>query len=159
VRRAAIVGIVTLLMTATFVIAQDEPAEEIKPIGGLAFVDQLEVTVVNIPVFVTDKKGNAIPDLTREDFRILQDGQERVLTNFKLYSEEVYRDYREELRRIEATGRDHLPDAVNELPELRPSYMAIYVDHENLRPLDRNRVLNQLAGFVRNNCQPPVRSR
>jgi VWFA-related protein len=150
------VGIVTLLLTAMNGIAQDEPTEELKPIGGLAFVDEIEVTVVNIPVFVTDKKGNAIPDLTREDFRILQDGQERVLTNFKLYTEAVYREYREELRRIEASGRDHLPDAEIDLPELRPSYMAIYVDHENLRPLDRNRVLNQLAAFIRNNCQPPV---
>jgi VWFA-related protein len=154
--RASVVGFLSLLVILNTAAAQDEPNDELKPIGGLAFVDQLEVTVVNIPVFVTDKKGNAITDLTQEDFRILQDGQERVLTNFKLYTEEVYESYRDELRQIEAAGRQHHPDVVNELPELRPSYMAIYVDHENLRPLDRNRVLNQLATFVRENCKPPI---
>lgn len=155
-RRTAVVWVVTLLMAVCGVVAQDEPTKELKPIGGLAFVDQLDVTVVNIPVFVTDKKGNAITDLAKEDFKILQDGQERVLTNFKLYTEEVYESYRDEIKKIETAGRDHLPDAVNELPELRASYMAIYVDHENLRPLDRNRILNQLATFVRENCQPPI---
>jgi VWFA-related protein len=146
------------LLTAAAVIAQDaqEQPDEIQPVGGLAFVDELEVTVVNVPVYVTDKKGNAIDGLAKEDFRLLQDGQERVVTNFKLYTEEVYQSYRDDLRRLESVPPDQLEEAMAQLPDLRPSYMAIYVDHENLRPLDRNRVLNQLATFVRENCRPPV---
>jgi VWFA-related protein len=139
-------------------VAEDSPQQShIEPIGGLAFRDEIEITVVNIVAFVTDKQGNAITDLTADDFKLYQDGQERPISNFQLYTEELYRTV------FQATGEPtpqellppEMPDA-EDLPELRQSYMAIYIDHENLRPLDRNRVLNQLQGFIRNNCRPPV---
>jgi VWFA-related protein len=146
------VGAVTSFTT------EEQPAEDVEPIGGLAFVDQLEITVVNVVAYVTDKKGNAITDLTRDDFRVFQDGQQREISNFQLYTEDVYRDFYQEPipgappePPTRSAGDDSTPPL-----DLRPSYMAIYVDHQNLRPLDRNRVLNQLRSFVRDNCRPPV---
>jgi VWFA-related protein len=41
-------------------------------------------------------------------------------------------------------------------PQPQAAVIAIYVDHENLLPHDRNRALNQMEGFVRSNCRPPV---
>ena len=31
------------------------------------FLEQVEVSVVNVEVFVTDKRGNRVPNLTQED--------------------------------------------------------------------------------------------
>jgi VWFA-related protein len=146
---------VVAVVGALVVVAQEtEQSSGIQPIGGLAFKDEIEVTVVNIVAFVTDKKGNAVTDLTKEDFKLSQDGRERPISNFQLYTEELYRSH---FRPSIGPSQEQVPEPLPEaLPEFRPSYMTLYVDHENLRPLDRNRVLNQLQGFVRNNCRPPV---
>jgi VWFA-related protein len=127
-----------------------------RPIGGLAFVDELEVTVVNVVVHVTGKGGRPITDLKREDFRIFQDGIEKPITNFQLYTEEVYRSHFDE---------PDIPAPLLPTPavadaestrRIRPVYMVLYVDNENLVPIDRNRVLSQARQFVRDNLHPPV---
>ena len=164
-------GFVLLAVSATAlaVLAQttdNQQQTEPKPIGGLTFVDELEVTVVNVIAYVTDKKGAAVTDLTRDDFKIYQDGQQREITNFQLFTEEVYRAQRPRMAVDEppaaeppAPPTEQAPQEDAQAPpalELQPSYMAIYIDSENLRPLDRNRVLTQLQSFVRENCQSPV---
>jgi VWFA-related protein len=126
-------------------------------VGGLTFKDAVEVTVVNIVAYVTDKRGDAVTDLEKDDFRVIQDGQERPISHFQLYTEELYRHV------IQApSGPTEEQAATFEgmqaqaLPDLQPSYMAIYVDQQNLRAFDRNRVLQQLQSFIRHNCRPPV---
>ncbi len=155
--RTLILAAATAAPVVAVTAAEDQQPSRIEPIGGLAFKDEIEVTVVNIVAYVTDKQGNAITDLTADDFKLYQDGQERPVSNFQLYTEELYRTvYRQGAG---PTPQELLPPEAprpEDLPDLRPSYMAIYIDHENLRPLDRNRVLNQLAAFIRNNCREPV---
>lgn len=137
----------------------DDPprdADEAQAIGGLTFVDRLDVTVVNITAHVTDKRGQPVSDLTIDDFKITQDGQEQEISNFRLYTEEVYRNHfnAQELPGLEAPP----PTAGDDLPveDLRPVYLVLYVDNDNLHPIDRNRVLTQARQFVRNNLRPPV---
>jgi len=151
-------AVLTVAAEELQVVTEERQTSDMEPIGGLSFKEELEITVVNVVAYVTDKKGNAITDLTREDFTLFQDGQQREITNFQPYTEEIYRNYYQDAepgmppeRRRPATDEQAQP-----LLDLRPSYMAIYVDHENLRPLDRNRVLNQLQTFIRDNCRPPV---
>ena len=132
------------------------------PIGGLAFVDEVEVTVVNVVAYVTDKDGNAIDDLTREDFQLFQDGEERPISNFQVYTKELIRNtYQSQeptvLERPPAAAETDEGDAEDEdLTEIQPIWMMIFVDNDNLRPLDRNRVFNQARDFIRDNVQPPV---
>jgi VWFA-related protein len=127
-----------------------------RPIGGLAFIDEIEVTVVNVVAHVTGKGGRPVSDLKREDFRVSQDGIEKPITNFQIYTEEVYRSYFDE---------PDIPAHLLPTPSvadaqttrlLRPVYMVLYVDNENLVPIDRNRVLSQARQFVRDNLHPPV---
>jgi VWFA-related protein len=127
-----------------------------EPIGGLAFVDELEVTVVNVVAIVTNKKGEVITGLTKEDFRIFHDGEERPITNFQPYTEELIRDYYAPKTLLE-TGEPEAEEAPP-MPELQiePVYMLIFIDHDNSDPLDRNRVLSQTRTFIRENVQPPV---
>lgn len=40
------------------------------------------VDLVNVNVFVTDKRGNPITDLKREDFSVFEDGEAVSITNF-----------------------------------------------------------------------------
>lgn len=150
-------AISTVALTPSSVLAQEETENTIRPIGGLAFADEIEVTLVNIVAHVTDKKGNPISDLTVEDFRIFHDGERREITNFELFTKELYKEH---------SGVSDLPELtiptepVEEEEEsevdLNPIYVVLYIDNENIHPLDRNRVLNRLNDFVRENLWPPV---
>ncbi len=128
---------------------------KIEPIGGLSFQDEIELTVVNVIAYVTDKKGRPVTDLKREDFRLFHDGQERPITHFKLYTEEQFNT------RITASGEQLPPPApgaeeTGASPDVQPVYIVLFVDNENLHPLDRNRVLGKAGTFVRENLHPPV---
>ena len=84
IRKLLVSGLLVAGLTAT---GQEVDQEEAK--GGLAFVDEVHVTVVNIDVFVRDRQGNAVTGLAQNQFRLLQDGQERKLSHFAAYTDEV----------------------------------------------------------------------
>ena len=147
---AALLGAVTVSLSA----AVDDPQDQLQPVGGLAFRDEIELTVMNLVVSVTDKNGDPVTNLTMDDFEVYQDGQLKPVTNFQVYTEDVFRQYSEsdptlvpdpETPPVEASGL-----------EPRPVYLVMYVDHYNLTPLDRNRVLSQMERFIRENVEPPV---
>ena len=54
------------------------------PSGGPGdfFFETVDVNVVNVEVYVTDKKGEPITGLKAEDFEILEDKREVEITNF-----------------------------------------------------------------------------
>lgn len=162
---------VALAAGAWVVIAQEQELELVQgqqenqqtgPVGGLAFMDEVEVTVVNVVAYVTDEDGNAINTLTREDFKLFQDGDERPISNFQAYTKELIRTYYQSqepsalaVPTVEpATAEGDADD--RGLTEIQPIWMMIFVDNDNLRPLDRNRVINQAREFIRDNVQPPV---
>ena len=137
----------------------DEQTED--RIGGLAFIDEVEVTVVDIIAYVTDKSGDAVTDLTKEDFQLFQDGEERPISNFQLYTEELIRDFYDNqenlaLSAARSTMTENDGAAENKLTQIQPIWLMIFIDNDNLRPLDRNRVLSQSLSFIRSNAQPPV---
>lgn len=151
-----------LLAGGSLVLGQDQPADDgnsIRPIGGLAFVDELEVTVVNVVAYVTDKQGVAVTNLSRDDFRIFHDGEERPISNFQLYTEELIRSYyqAEEGPPLPPAAEPGTELAAPPLTEIQPVWVMILVDNDNLHPLDRNRVLGQLRSFVRENTKVPVK--
>src|SRR5450759_312136 len=45
-------------------------------------VEKIEVSVVNVDVTVTDRRGQPVPGLTRNDFEILEDGKLQPISNF-----------------------------------------------------------------------------
>jgi VWFA-related protein len=128
----------------------DEPADQ-APVGGLEFIDEVRVTVVNVDVFVRDGKGRPVEDLGRDDFRLLQDGKPVEISNFAVLSKDVIRHLLVPLGEVAAA-----PVAVELPPEIRPVFVVLYVDNENLRPFDRNRVLRRVREFVIDNLEPPV---
>ncbi len=133
-------------------------------IGGLSFIDEVEVTVVNVDVFVRDRRGKAVTGLTREDFRLLQDGQERPLSHFAGYTSETIagimaaREAEASSAVVEIGGAEEgtTLSAGTAADMVQPVHIVLYVDNENIRPFDRNRVLAQVRGFVREVMQPHV---
>lgn len=47
---------------------------------------RISTTLIQVDVTVTDKKGNAVPDLKPEDFEVFENGKKQTLTNFSFVS-------------------------------------------------------------------------
>jgi len=136
-------------------------------VGGLAFVDEVQVTVVNIDVFVRDRQGNAVTGLSKDQFRLLQDGRERNLSHFAAYTDEVISEIMaargEEPATLPAVPPvgEGAAEAASEQGDdpadlIQPVHIVLYVDNENIRPFDRNRVLAQVRQFIDQVMQPHV---
>ena len=151
IRKLLVFSLLVVGLTAT---GQEVDQEETK--GGLAFVDEVQVTVVNIDVFVRDRQGNAVTDLSKEQFRLLQDGRERKLSHFAAYTQEVISEI--------MAAREEKPATLPAIPSadegpadnVQPVHIVLYVDNENIRPFDRNRVLAEVRQFIDQVMQPHV---
>ncbi len=150
-------SIVLLALPFSADTADDEQQTEnqIRPVGGLTFIDEYELTIANLVVYVTDKKGKAITDLAVDDFEVFQDGDPKQITNFKLYTDEIIRTelaaQPDELMPL-ATPTPTSDDAAGPVPV----HMVLYIDNQNSDPLDRNRVLSQTREFIRSSLHPPA---
>jgi VWFA-related protein len=128
------------------------------------FFETTEVNVVNVEVFVTDKQGNRVNGLTRDDFEIYESGQKMEITNF--FAVENGRPVSgpaADAEPAEEAGDDRLPDRsarlsklaeLPELPEDQRLHLIIYIDNFNLRPATRNRVLNRMHRFLNQKLSP-----
>jgi len=56
-------------------------AQQIPTLG-----ESIEVSIVNVDVFVTDRDGQRVHGLKKEDFEIFEDGKRQAITNFAEYS-------------------------------------------------------------------------
>ncbi|MEN8165819.1 MAG: VWA domain-containing protein, partial [Acidobacteriota bacterium] len=123
--------------------------------ADLGFSDSVEINLVNIDVYVRDRKGIPVTDLTLEDFVVREDGEIREITNFTVLDEEVFLS-------AERGAVPGPPIAVVEQahadpePAIRPTWVVLYIDQENLHPLDRTRVLRRVREFVSESLIPPV---
>ena len=57
--------------------AQDKPAEQKR-----LFFDTVQVNLISVEVFVTDRAGTPVTGLQREDFEVFEDGRPVKVTNF-----------------------------------------------------------------------------
>jgi len=147
--------VAALTLPAVSGVADEEEQEGLRRVGGLTFVDEVALTIANLVVYVTDKKGRAVTTLTKDDFEIFQDGDPKQISNFKLFTSEVVRS------ELGVTTGPDIPEAAP-IPEAtsaagpQPIYLVLYVDNQNLDPLDRNRVLSQTRDFLRTSLHPPA---
>ena len=153
--RATIWCALLLLLGTSSVLAQGADATESELPEGL-FVEEVDVDVVNVEVFVTDRDGNRITGLSRDDFE-LEVGRTVVpITNF--YAVEggrartVGRETVETLPERAPTQADRLQP--NLLPEEQQLHLIVYVDNLNLHPFTRNRVLANVRNFLRTRTRP-----
>ncbi len=124
---------------------QAEATQETRIGRGLAAPqDIVEVTVVNVDVVATDRRGQPVRDLTKENFRIYDD-DERVEISYFGHGDS------------DASGRD---GNLSELLE-EPLTIAFFFDNTHLTAKSRAAVLEQIKGFARGQLEtggsgPPV---
>ena len=149
--------VLTLVLPVAPIAADEEGDDQqnLERIGGLAFADRIEVTVANLVVYVTDKKGRAVTDLTKDDFEVFQDGTAKQISNFKLYTDEIIRHQLASAEAALMPGPTPIPGAEVPVGPI-PVHLVLYIDNQNLDPLDRNRVLSQAREFVRTSLHPPA---
>ena len=151
-----------LLLLAAVVFAQEVPSPDKPPaekpatgqVGGLRFLDVMEVTIVNVEVTVTDKKGPVL-DLKPSDFEVFQDGRTQDLTNFAVFTRAI--------PAAPTPAATPVPTSVSATPtpeptpvaKREPRFVAFYVDNEYVMPMNRNRVINKVADWVYTYLKPP----
>jgi len=159
--------LVMLFAVATGVSAQTPERSDDRDdvVGGLAFVDEVKLMVVNVDVFVTDKDGSAVHGLTADDFVVSQDGLKKELSHFAVFTEDVIAELQTEPSddagaALPPADVESAPEAepdVSTRLEIKPVYIVVFIDNENLRPTDRNRVLLQARRFLSEVMYPHVR--
>jgi VWFA-related protein len=156
--RRALWLVVVFAVAATLSLrAQDKPPAG-KPadgqVGGLRFVDVSEITVVNVDVAVADRNGPII-GLTKDAFEVYQDGKLQDVSNFAVYSEEgPAAGPTPPVAAAAPPAAVPTPQPV-EAAKREPLFIALYIDNENVAPLNRNRVLNRVNEFVLERVKPP----
>ncbi len=150
-----------LLMTAPLAAQEPAPAELPEDAGPREFFDTFDVNLVNLEVFVTDKQGNPITGLTKDDFEILEDGRPVTITNFYTVEDGVPSAAAEPVEVAQAALEleDGLPGQLQkiEIPEDQRLYLIVYIDNFNIRPFNRNRVFRRLREFLTDKLGPDDR--
>jgi len=131
-------------------------AQETAATSG-TFLDRVEVNVVNVEVFVTDRDGRRVPGLTRDDFVLRVDGEPVELSNFFVAGEPSGGANGGSNARPATASATAAPAAAPAAldqslpaatPTHRPLYLTVFVDHTQIKPANRKRVLNDLRRLV-----------
>lgn len=113
------------------------------------FLDTVDVRVVNVDVIVTDKKGEPVTGLGRDDFELIENRRPVPITNF--YAVERGRPAVAPAA-ADAAGGPAIPLpsplAESSIPEAQRLHLVVYVDNFNIRPLNRNRILGEVGYFL-----------
>ncbi len=119
------------------------------------FGETVQVNVVNVEVYVTDKSGEPVTGLAAEDFELFENGKPVGVSNF--YA--VEGGHR--LEEPSPGGADpaasiemELPTLTTTVPEDQRLRLVVYIDNYNLRALERKRVLERLGRFLRSDLRP-----
>ncbi len=117
------------------------PALSAPPEAEPAFGEQVEVNVVNVEVYVTDKDGHRVPGLRREDFELLEDGRPMDVVNFTAFERH-------------AAPAPAEPGASPAAAIADPMTIVVYVDNANVSPAHRTRAVRQLREFLTQSLAP-----
>ena len=101
-----------------------------------------EVEVVTVDVVVTDKAGNPITGLAREDFTVLDEGVPQALVNFDVVTAP------EEPTPAKAVRREPPRIATNTAPRLPGRTFVVVFDNINMSPLNTQRAKAAVMAFL-----------
>ena len=117
-------------------------------------VENIDVRVINVDVVVTDRRGNPVTGLKKEDFEILENGVSKPITNF--YEVEGSRPKLEtaEPALPEPEPEKTAPAKREAIPENLKRRIIFYVDNLSLAPFNRNRVFTNMKEFAKQVMRP-----
>ncbi len=118
------------------------------------FFESVDVNVVNVEVFVTDRQGQTVTGLSQDDFELLVDGKPTPITNF----------YAEVLGQPVAlptpeTRPETTPGATTLVPssivrEDQKLHLIVFIDNSHIRAPNRKRIFEAVRDFLDNNLNP-----
>jgi len=114
-----------------------------KPAEMAPYVEKIDVRVISIDVIVTDKKGNRVTGLTKDDFLIYENGIPKSISNF-------YEVLGEKKPAVLAASTVPAPKpmAIADIPDNQRRRLILYIDNLSLAPFNRNRVFKDMKKFV-----------
>lgn len=136
------------LATAVPLFAQKKPDE---PVPAPLSIN-VDVHIIDVDVVVTDRRGNFVPGLKKEDFEILENGIPKTISNFY----EVEGTRAKNVVADEVGGKVEAPaaPAAAAPTEEMKRRIIFYVDNLSLNPFNRNRVFQQMKEFVKTAMRP-----
>jgi VWFA-related protein len=140
-------------LTASRAQAQASPPD--RPAGPYVARGEV-VSVTNLDVVVTDGKGNRITGLKKEDFIVIEDNLEQLITNFSPIEQGKMLLPAEEAPAAAAPaqpGAAPAPPPVASAPKTR---IVLFIDNLHLSPFSRNRVLRNVETFVRDSVKDHI---
>jgi VWFA-related protein len=139
--------LVLIILVATSLAAQQQPTPNDLP----KLAESIDVKVINVDVVVTDKKGNAITGLTKDDFELYENGQPKLISNF--YEVEGKKATNVS---IIPPGSDKPapPPPAEEMSDTLRRRIIFYIDNLSLMPFNRNRVFKEMKEFAKQVMRP-----
>jgi VWFA-related protein len=136
------------LGTASGLSAQIAPG----PQSGSSFGESIDVRVVNLEVYVTDRDGRRVTDLRREDFELFEDGRKVEISHFESYAPGAVTGASAGI--APAPGTPGASAGSPEPPPADPLYLVVYVDNVNVGAAHRARALAQVREFLDREMAP-----
>jgi VWFA-related protein len=124
--------------------AQKPPEAPIPPV-----TENVDVTITNVDVFVTDSKGRRVTGLKADDFEVHQDGIPQKITNFYAVSggKVLFEDGT-------SVPFDVKEPAGPQVPAIVQAHYVFYIDNQNIQPQTRNRMFKRLKEFIQESVGP-----
>jgi VWFA-related protein len=122
-----------LLLGSLTVFSADNPEEP----ATTTFQETIEVRLMELEVFVSDRKGRAVRDLTEEDFTLSINRERVPITHFHAVDS--------------GPAGQETPDSGGEQPVVitrEPLQLVLYLDNRNLDPLSHSQIMPSLADFL-----------
>ena len=137
------------LLCALTAVAQQQPQSGMQPLS-----ETMTVRVINIDVVVTDRKGNPVSGLTKDDFELYENGIPKVISNFYEIESEGSPAATPAVTTAAAPAPTPAPVRREEVPENLRRRIIFYVDNLSLAPFNRNRVFKDMKEFAKTVMRP-----
>lgn len=114
-------------------------------------VENIDVRVINVDVVVTDRKGNPIPGLTKDDFELYENGRVKPISNFY---EVVATPKPAPAPAVQAPPPPKPVVRAEPIPDNQKRRIIFYIDNLSLAPFNRNRVFASMKKFIDDVMRP-----
>ena len=132
---------------AAVAFAADTPKKPAADVPKL--VENIDIRVINVDVVVTDKKGNRIRGLKKDDFEIYENGVPKTISNFY----EVDSPPKAPAATAAPQPGPTLAQ-IEQIPDNQKRRIIFYIDNLSLMPFNRNRVFKEMKEFAKTVLRP-----
>ncbi|MGZ8811458.1 MAG: hypothetical protein ACXW29_10000, partial [Thermoanaerobaculia bacterium] len=137
------IAIVALALAVSPGFAQNKPEELQK------LVENIDVRVINIDVVVTDRSGNPVTGLKREDFEIFENNIPKPISNFYEVEGSMPKNVEGEGQIIDTPSAPVAAVRADDIPDNMRRRIIFYIDNLSLAPFNRNRVFKEMKAFLK----------